>query len=237
MVEGALVAPQSLSVGLAAWAAWLPQHGTMVAGGAVRDGGALPVSLRRRITPIGRKALEAAWAVLDPRAPPPRIVLSSRHGEYARTFDLLSALAETGEVSPAEFSLAVHHGLAGLLSIATGNRAGHVAVACGGESFGYGLLEAAISLAEGEDSVLLMHFDEPLPDIYAPVSDPAEPAVALALLLTARGPGRALAFDLAPAPAPGRDPLALRFSALLTGEAGEAVAAGERMTWRWRLAA
>ena len=43
------------------------------------------------IVPL-RKALEAAWAVLPPDGLAPRLVLSSRHGEYARTEGLLSSL-------------------------------------------------------------------------------------------------------------------------------------------------
>ena len=234
MVDRSRKAPQSLSVRLVAWAAWLPGHERLIAGGAASGPAALPPALRRRVTPIGRKLLEAAWAVRPGDGEPPCIVLSSRHGEYGRTFDLLSGLAADGEVSPAEFSLSVHHGLAGLLSIATGNTAGHCAVAGGGESFGYGFVEAAARLAEGAPSVLLMHFDEALPAICDPVADPAGPPVALALLLA---PGAGIALDLSPAPGPGDDPLALRFTALLTTDATDAFGTGARMNWRWRRAA
>ncbi len=234
MVDSSRKAPQSLSARLVAWAAWLPGRAEMVSGGAVQAAASLPLSLRRRITPIGRKVLEAGWALLAKDGAAPRIVLSSRHGEFARTFDLLTGLAESGEVSPAEFSLSVHHGLAGLLSIATGNTAGHSAVAGGNESFGYGFVEALASLAEGAPSVLLLHFDEALPDIYAPVADTAEEPVALALLLA---PGDDIALETSPAAVSGNDPLALRFADLLTSDAPEAGGSGERLTWRWRRAA
>lgn len=208
----------------------------MVSGGKVQDNGALPGSLRRRITPMGRKVLEAAWAVLDRDASSSRIVLSSRHGEYTRTFGLLTSLAESGEVSPAEFSLSVHHGLAGLLSIVTGNREGHMAVSAGGESFGYGMLEAAISLDDGVGSVLLLHFDEALPDSHAAISDEETGDLALALLLTSEegGEGERISLDLSPTSMPGNDPLALRFSRLLSAGDMEAAGTGERMIWRWK---
>ena len=163
MVGAAATKPQPLGFRLEAWAAW-PQDAQQVMGEGLCDAAPpLPPSLRRRITPLGRRALAAAWAVLAGRAQMPHLVLSSRHGEYVRTLALLDALESSGEVSPAEFSLAVHHGLAGLLSIATGNRLAHTAVAAGEDSFGYGCLEAAAQLAEVAERVLLLHFDEPLP--------------------------------------------------------------------------
>src|SRR5262245_47861774 len=80
----------------------------------------LPMMLRRRATAIGQKAIGAALACQDVGAA--RYVISSRHGEYARTTAIFTSLAERTAPSPAEFSMSVHHGLAGLLSIHTGNR-------------------------------------------------------------------------------------------------------------------
>lgn len=230
---------QILTFGISAWSGWLPGRQSMSLGGAASPRGALPVSLRRRITPIGRQVMEAAWAVLPEGGQSPRIVLSSRHGEYSRTFGLLGSLAESGEVSPAEFSLSVHHALAGLLSIATGNRAGHTAVAAGSESFGYGLLEAAACLAEDAQPVLLLHFDEALPGNYASIAGVAEDAVALAcLLVPAETPGgQRISFDFRAATVPGNDPLAQCFAAFLDSHDHEASGTGDRLTWRWRRAA
>lgn len=174
----------SICVRVAAWAAWDGQADVLAVGGMVpADRPVMPPLLRRRVSAIGRKALEAAWTIL-PADCQPRLILASRHGEYVRTFDLLNALAESGEVSPAEFSLAVHHALAGLLSIATGNRQGHSAVAAGPDSCGYGLLEAACFVAEAAAPALLLYFDEPLPSLYASLDGSDVPApVALAVLL------------------------------------------------------
>lgn len=225
---------RTLSFRVEAWAAYLPGRDGMASGGAITAAAPLPASLRRRVTPIGRKALEAAWTLLSGREDEPRIILSSRHGEYSRTMGVLSSLVAEGEVSPAEFSLSVHHGLTGLLSIASGNHAGHTAVAGGDESFGYGSLEAATTLAETGGGVLLMHFDEALPPEYAPVSDGAEDGVALALLLTA---GDEIRLEIEPASRPGGESLALAFATLLTSRAAEASATGSRLHWRWSRAA
>jgi len=220
------------------WAAWLPGKHSLARKSGRDPGPALPSALRRRVTPIGRQALEAAWCLLaGTSGAVPKIVLSSRHGEYSRTLGLLTGLAASGEVSPAAFSLSVHHALAGLLSIAADNRAGHTAVAAGRESFGYGCLEAATSLAEGADRVLLLHFDEALPDSYEGVGGGAEDSLALALLLAPEkddGAGERIVLGLAPSAPPGTESLAHCVAALLESGGGETRAAGERLTWTWQ---
>lgn len=160
----------ALSFRIAHWAAW------------PADEIALPMALRRRVSPVGQRALKTALSVLPPSLSP-RYVLSSRHGEMSRTTALLVALAEEGEVSPADFSMAVHHGLAGLLSIHRGDKEGHCAIAGGEESFGYGLLEAAATAAETGKPVLHLHFDEKVPELYAPIAGGADDETILALLL------------------------------------------------------
>src|SRR5689334_10839923 len=89
--------------------------------------------LRRRVSEIGQRALRPAWCLSEGE---PKFVLASRNGEFGRTLGLLEALTEREPLSPAEFSLSVHHALIGLLSIARGNGAGHTALAAGADSFG-----------------------------------------------------------------------------------------------------
>jgi hypothetical protein len=212
------------------WTAWRGAPG-----GGEADAAALPASLRRRVGSLGRQALAAAWKVMPD--PAPRFVFSSRHGEYDRTLRLLETLIADGEVSPADFSLSVHHGLAGLLSIATGNHEGHTAIAAGPDSFGYGLLDAAACAAETPDRpVLLVHFDEPLPPLYRDALDDDEQApVAVALALRAAGEGTALSIEAEPSEDGRRGVgLAAAFIDFLASSDREAAAAGGRMTWRWR---
>jgi hypothetical protein len=212
------------------WAAWQADPA-----GADADIAVLPASLRRRVGSLGRHALAAAWKIMP--TPCPRFVFSSRHGEYDRTLRLLESLIAEGEVSPADFSLSVHHGLAGLLSIAAGNREGHTAIAAGPDSFGYGLLDAiACAVETPAVPVLLLHYDEPLPDLYRDVVAGDEPqAMALALVLRADGAGTALSVETEPATdSPLKAGLAGAFLEFLRSTDCEAAAAGGRMTWRWR---
>ena len=228
-----------LRLSVAAWASWDGQSDEVVTGGAVGERPALPASLRRRVTPMGRKALELAWSVLPEDGQggePPRLVLASRHGEYERTFGLLDGLAQSGEVSPADFSLSVHHALVGLLSIATGNRQGHCAVAAGTDSCGYGLLEAATFTAEQGRSSLLIAFDGLLPDIYAPVAfEPCPYPSAVAMLLVPPGQKAALHLDMRMEPRGQGAEICLQqeLRAVLS-RGGERLARGGRHDWRWR---
>lgn len=223
----------SLSLNISVWAAWLPGEEAPTHGELACHFGPVPAALRRRLTPIGRKVLEVAWlaaAGLDQ----PRIIISSRHGEYARTYALLNTLIETGEVSPTEFSRSVHHALVGLLSIATGNRAGHSAVAAGPDSFASGLLEAAACVEEDRHPVLLLYFDEPLPDAYVKLMVNDEPAIALALALVPRDwkGNETIVLDFRPRFDEPSSSLALGFVDFLMSEARVGKWASERIAFR-----
>ncbi|HLJ62547.1 MAG TPA: beta-ketoacyl synthase chain length factor, partial [Stellaceae bacterium] len=149
-------------------------------------------------------------------------------------------LAAEEPVSPADFSLSVHNALAGLLSIATKNPAGHTAIAAGEDSFGFGLIEAVSTLmASPEEKVLLVFFDEPLPAEYATFRDRDETSLALALVLS---PARGEASDImVTMEGHERDPhprasaaQALDFLRFLLAGEKEAISPGGRARWRWR---
>ncbi len=193
-----------------------------------------PLLLRRRVSPLGREALRAAWNL--PGTQNSRVIVSSRHGEFGRTLSLLETIVAGVEVSPADFTLSVHHALAGLLSIACTNRQGHTAVAAGPESFCFGLLEAIATLAyRPAEPVVLLHYDEPLPEPFARFDETLAPPEVLALVLAAEGEG----FSLAISPAHGAEPATLSAAAefiafLRQGEAAERVFRGGRCDWYWR---
>jgi hypothetical protein len=168
-----------------------------------------------------------------------RYIFASRHGEFDRTVTLLTSLAENQPSSPAEFSMSVHHGLAGLLSIHTGNRRGHTAIAAALDTFGYGLIEAAVCLYESpETPVLFVYFDGPLPESYAPfkVESEANLPLVMALTLTAGGRDR-IGLDWVASENEPQHSSAEVFLRFLLSGARAAVTDGERMTWRWHRAA
>jgi hypothetical protein len=210
------------------WAAWSP--------GAAPVGAAPPALLRRRVSPLGQEALRAVWSL--PETQTSRIIASSRHGEFGRTLSILDTLVGDAEVSPADFTLSVHHALVGLLSIACGNRQGHTAVAAGSESFCFGFLEALSCLSERPDEpVVLVHYDEPLPEPFAVFDRPAGHPEVLALVLAAAAEGAPLSLATAPA---GKNlsrshSHAMDFLTFLQNpDLTEGVSPGERLDWHWR---
>ena len=237
----------------AAWRAWagLPSDGQ------ARDAdglGTLPMMLRRRIDHFGQKVIGAALACDDIRTT--RYIFASRHGEFARTLRILGDLAEKQSPSPADFSLSIHHALAGLLSIHTGNKAGHTTISAGRDTFGFAMLEAVASLAANPDeAVLLVCYDEPLSGDYRHFEERPETAAPLIVVLKL---SRQID-DMRTGGAQIGDARPLHISAVASEAASNANAietnavedflkfllsgrdtggsAGDRMTWRWQRAA
>jgi hypothetical protein len=191
---------------LRAWASWIP-------GLIVKEAEALPASLRRRITPIGRHALSAVWGL--PEIANARLVLSSRHGEFSRTASLLEAIVNDNELSPADFTLSVHHALIGLLSISLSNPRGHSAVAAGKDSFCFGL---------------------PLPGAYAVFNDQNEQPIALALVLETAGSSDCFQFDYSAAVGDLKSSVshAKDFLEFLKNDSMENISIDEHRQWRWK---
>ena len=188
----------ALSFSIRDWFAWKPGHETRASwlpaasatlpapaaepDWAIKTAAALPMMLRRRLSEFGQKVVGSALAL--PAAKHARYVFASRYGEFTTTVRILEDLHKGTLPSPTDFSLSVHHALAGLLSIQTGNKAGHTTVSAGRDTFGYGLLEAVAFCAEQPDqSALLVAYDEPLPDIYHPFRSADEAGLPLVVAL------------------------------------------------------
>ena len=149
----------------AAWQAWASGDAA-IGGQKEAPVSAMPSMLRRRAGFLGKMALEAAYGCLGHRSDVP-MVFCSRHGEVARSVNLLSDLANDVALSPTTFGLSVHNATAGLFSIARGDRANHIALAAGTSSVEHAVIEACGLLADGAPMVLLVVYDCPLPAVYA----------------------------------------------------------------------
>ena len=173
----------------AAWQAWdggeLPV--VAVGAGSVPALEAMPALLRRRASASGKMALEVAYQCLAAQgttpAPETPVVFASRHGECARSAELLDQLAHHNPLSPTAFSLSVHNASAGLLSIARGDRSNNLALAAGASSIEHAAIEACGLLADGAAQVILVAFDNPVPASFAAFQDSHEQALAWAWLM------------------------------------------------------
>jgi len=152
-----------------AWLAWLSSPGEI----SLEDGQAIAPPLvelspmiRRRIDPLGRIVLQAAWWAQGERPAGP-VVFASRWGELARSIEMLQQLAVGEPLSPTSFSLSVHNALSSLFSIARGDTHNYLAVSAGEFSLEAGFTEAVGLLADGAERVLVIFVDHPLPGFYA----------------------------------------------------------------------
>jgi hypothetical protein len=200
-----------------------------------------PMLLRRRATFLGQKIIASALACGE-AARTGRYIYASRHGELSRTLGILKSLTQGELPSPAEFSMAVHNGLVGLLSIQMKNTQGHTALAAGLDSFGFGLMDAVACLVERpSEPVLFLFGDEPLCGEYASFGedDVGLPLVIALAMQTSSAGDDLILFDAVPrntGSLPSSSP-ALDFLRFLLSGAGSAVSEGVRMTWKWRRAA
>lgn len=148
----------------------------------------VPMLLRRRAGTADRLALRAAFDCLAQQPLAPAATLfASRHGEVHRSIEILDAL-KAGEVpSPMAFSLSVHNASAGLYSMARLDKAPSSALSAGPESLGMALFEAAALLKTGCSPVLVVAYDEALPEAMKPFATDEDAPYALALMVGAVG--------------------------------------------------
>ena len=221
----------------AQWHAWAGAAAPVV---APKPADTMPMLLRRRLGPLGQRAVAAAYETgVDPGA---RYIFCSRHGDLRRTVTLLSAIAAREPLSPAEFSVSVHNAFAGLLSIAAHATAGHTALAAGPDTFAFGLVEALGCLAASpHERVLLVYYDEEPPAPYGELPTATGEGLALALLLAAdepAAPGERVEVGAEPGPGAAVETTRQAFDCLrfLASRDGRRYSAGGRIDVEWRRA-
>lgn len=148
--------------------------------GETADVGFLPLLQRRRLSPLARAALAVAWPCRGAYADLPA-VFCSNHGESHHYYQMLEDLAAHRELSPSRFSLSVHNAIAGLYSQFGASRSPLLVLAPGREGPFAAFLEAAGLLLEGWERVLIVCYEQPLPEAYRAYA--AGPAATVALAL------------------------------------------------------
>jgi type IV secretory pathway VirB2 component (pilin) len=155
----------------------------------------VPTNLKRRLSPLA-KTVFCALGQCDGISGCLPVVFSSTHGELAKSLEMIKLIEAGEEISPTTFSLSVHNAIAGLYSIVFGNTSEVTVLASGEDGIAVAFLEALGILQEGAPEVLIVLYDEPLPDFY-----PSEPFLlstghtsAVALKITRHGDGQAMQF-------------------------------------------
>lgn len=141
----------------------------------------LPMMQRRRLSPLARAACAVAWNCRQAESEMPSIFYSA-HGESSYFFEMLEEMTAGEPVSPSRFSLAVHNAIVGQFSLYSENVLPYVALAGGSEGLFAGFIEAAGMLLQAPN-VMLVCYDQPLPEVYRPYLSTAEQTWALAMVL------------------------------------------------------
>lgn len=186
---------------------------------------------RRRMSRLSRMALSVA---LDVEGNPDFSIFASRHGELARTRGILGQICDGTEVSPTAFSQSVHNTSSGLYSIVVEATRPSTSIGAGAETFAYAWIEAQAYLAEHpEHRVLLVDFDEIVPQEYRSFLPEASCDHALALLLRA-GQANGISLTRTEAPTQQRLPLGPQFLAWLQSDSEAIVLGADGHGWRWQ---
>ncbi|MEG2461219.1 MAG: beta-ketoacyl synthase chain length factor [Acinetobacter sp.] len=124
----------------------------------------IPAMQRRRLSRLAKLALNSAMQTLDTRKVD-YIVWVSQYGDEAKTLNILADVLREQTPSPTQFSTSVHNAISGLYSILCQDATPATSLA---GSWNDGLIEAYAWLKTRPEArqVLLVYYDEALPDIY-----------------------------------------------------------------------
>ena len=225
--------PVNLSI--ESWSAWSEKQGCFNNNVKEFDVSVIPPMIRRRLSTLSKMALSVALDCLADNSSD-FAVFCSRHGELPRTTGLLEELAKNEELSPMAFSQSVHNTVAGLFSIIRKDTSATTSIASGADTFGYGLLEASTYLKQNPGKkVLVVTFDEPVPDIFN--ADRIEPAYGycLALLVSNDKKKPSIKTEYLHVMQNDNDiePLAIRFLNFFLSNVSSLDTSTEHASWKW----
>ena len=124
----------------------------------------IPAMQRRRLSRLAKLALNSAIQTLNTHKVD-YIVWVSQYGDEAKTLNILADVLSEQTPSPTQFSTSVHNAISGLYSILCQDATPATSLA---GSWNDGLIEAYAWLKTRPEArqVLLVYYDEALPDIY-----------------------------------------------------------------------
>jgi hypothetical protein len=129
---------------------------------------------RRRVERLGRAALQVAWRCQGDDAPGMPMVFATRHGDLDRTHRMLAELAHGEPLSPTQFGLSTHNAIAAQYSIARSLQGNYLAVSAIRATPEAAVIEALGLLADGAPAVLVVVYDDAIPDDYNGFRDEPE---------------------------------------------------------------
>ena len=189
--------------------------------------------LRRRLSVLDRIALHVANACVS-EGEPVHLVFASRHGELARTAELLTQIAADALPSPMGFSLSVLNAAAGLYGIARKDLSPATAVSAEEATFPLALVEAAAQAwSDPAASVVLAFADEPPPAVYQELVTTPRTAHGIGLRLEARAPKVKIEMSWSEGEGEGEQEAAVAAFMRCVTEGARTHWSGRGHTWRW----
>lgn len=145
----------------------------------------IPAMTRRRMSTLSKVAVHTAIELLNSEQVD-YLIFASRHGELARSTQLILDILSNEGASPMAFSQSVHNTAAGLTTIVTKQTLPATSIAAGDNTLQQALIEAyAFLQTNSAKKVLLVNFDQPIPSIYNKIPELDYPCFALGLILSA----------------------------------------------------
>lgn len=174
----------ALATGLTCRSDWIAWSNTgQVDPNLQPDFGAIPANMRRRMSLASKLALQTALSLISKHTVNYGIFVS-RHGELQHTFKLLNDILAGEESSPIYFSQSVHNTASGLFTIASHLTIPVTSIAACQDSFQQGLFEAYARLRNiADEKILLVCYDDLMPDVYTPFTNEITFGYALGLVL------------------------------------------------------
>lgn len=166
----------TIQFGIRQWAAWAPGVETeeqwrswanapfAPSGDQVPDVSSIPAMQRRRLNRLTRMAFHVVNQIADSAELPQ--IYCSRHGDLLRSTELLQQIVKQEPLSSMNFGLSVHNAVAGNLSILQHNTQPMTSVAAGADGIVCAMIEAVTQSAETGQDVVLLVYDETVPELY-----------------------------------------------------------------------
>jgi hypothetical protein len=197
----------------------------------------VPKNIQRRLSPLAKCVFNVAANLVESNQSLP-IVFSTAHGESSKSLEILEELVNNGEISPTAFSLSVHNAISGLFSMAYANHGEMTVIAPAEEGVAPAFIEALGLLHEKNDEVLLVFYDEQLPDFYLSSTDnyDSPDTVALALKIALTGEGLPLRLDKKSAVKNvSNHAFQIKvFRDFMNGDENSLILGNHRQSWEWR---
>ena len=194
----------------------------------------IPPMVRRRMSMLSKVAVHTAIEMLNSELVD-YLVFASRHGELARSTQLILDILDGEGASPMAFSQSVHNTAAGLTTIISKQTLPATSIAAGDNTLQQALIEAYAYLQTNPTKrVLLVNFDEPSPAIYNADLELDYPCFALGMVLSAGNRYTITAIENKTEDKTPQYPQALQLTKQLSAEGKEWQITSSSTTWSWR---